>query len=280
MTENPIIKLDGITFSYPGALPVLKNLDFILSDGDRIGMIAPNGSGKTTFFHIIMGLLKPTAGRIEIFGQRVAEEEDFVAVRRRIGLLFQDADDQLFSPTVLEDVAFGPLNLGKSKEEAIAISRKTLSFLGLEGFEDRITIRLSGGEKRLVALATVLAMEPRAMLLDEPSAGLDEATKNRLIDILKNLDISYVIVSHEFDFLSEITDTIYTLHNGRIQVGHRRPPPRTCARPPVRPAPPQTSMTSRQSARCRSVHKLPYPQLPASGQVGVNRRNRLCGTYE
>jgi cobalt/nickel transport system ATP-binding protein len=218
LIENPIIKLAGITFSYPGALPVLKDLDFTLSDGDRIGMIAPNGSGKTTLFHIIMGLLKPTAGRIEIFGQRVAEEEDFVAVRRRIGLLFQDADDQLFSPTVLEDVAFGPLNLGKSKEEAIAISRKTRSFLGLEGFEDRITIRLSGGEKRLVSLATVLAMEPRAMLLDEPSAGLDEATKNRLIDILKNLDISYVIVSHEFDFLSEITDTIYTLQNGRIQV--------------------------------------------------------------
>jgi cobalt/nickel transport system ATP-binding protein len=218
LTENPIIKLDGITFSYPGALPVLKDLDFILSDGDRIGMIAPNGSGKTTLFHIIMGLLKPTAGRIEIFGQQVAKEEDFIAVRRRIGLLFQDADDQLFSPTVLEDVAFGPLNLGKSKEEAIAISSKTLSYLGLEGFEDRITIRLSGVEKRLVSLATVLAMEPRAMLLDEPSAGLDEATKNRLIDILKTLDISYIIVSHEFDFLSEITDTIYTLQNGRIQV--------------------------------------------------------------
>ena len=107
LTENPIIKLDGITFSYPGALPVLKDLDFTLSDGDRIGMIAPNGSGKTTLFHIIMGLLKPTAGRIEIFGQRVAEEEDFIAVRRRIGLLFQDADDQLFSPTVLEDVTEG-----------------------------------------------------------------------------------------------------------------------------------------------------------------------------
>ena len=218
MTQHPIIKLEGITFSYPGASPVLRDLDFTLQAGDRIGLIAPNGSGKTTLFHLIMGLLKPTAGRIEILGQRVAEEADFAAVRRRIGLLFQDADDQLFSPTVLEDVAFGPLNLGKSKEDAIAISRKTLSYLGLEGFEDRITIRLSGGEKRLVALATVLAMEPRAMLLDEPSAGLDEATKNRLIDILKNLDISYIIVSHEFDFLSEITDTIYTLQDGRIQV--------------------------------------------------------------
>ncbi|MFZ0612481.1 MAG: ABC transporter ATP-binding protein [Desulfobacterales bacterium] len=218
MPENPIIKLEGITFHYPGAAPVLKDLDFTLYARDRIGLIAPNGSGKTTLFHIIMGLLKPDAGRIEIFGRPAAVEADFAAARRRIGLLFQDADDQLFSPTVLEDVAFGPLNLGKSKAEAIAISRKTLSFLGLEGFEDRITIRLSGGEKRLVALATVLAMEPCALLLDEPSAGLDEATKNRLVDILKSLDISYVIVSHEFDFLSEITDRIYTLQNGRVQV--------------------------------------------------------------
>jgi len=218
MNDHPIIKLEGITFSYPTATPVLKDLDFSLYEEDRIGLIAPNGSGKTTFFHIIMGLLKPAAGLVEIFGTPVTEEKDFVTVRRRIGLLFQDADDQLFSPTVLEDIAFGPLNLGKSKEEAIAISRKTLSFLGLEGFEDRITMRLSGGEKRLVAMATVLAMEPQAMLLDEPSAGLDEATKFRLIDILKNLDISYVIVSHEFDFLAEVTDTLYTLHDGQIQV--------------------------------------------------------------
>ena len=218
MNKTPIIKLDGISFAYPGAPSVFQDLDFSLFERDRIGLIAPNGSGKTTLFHIIMGLLKPTAGRIEIFGQQVAEEKDFVAVRRRLGLLFQDSDDQLFSPTVLEDVAFGPLNIGKSKEEAIAISRKTLSFLGLNGFEDRITIRLSGGEKRLVSLATVLSMEPQAMLLDEPSAGLDEATKLRLIDILNNLDISYVIVSHEFDFLAEITDTINTLQDGRIQV--------------------------------------------------------------
>jgi cobalt/nickel transport system ATP-binding protein len=218
MNKVPIIKLERITFSYPGAAPVLQDLDLSLFENDRIGLIAPNGSGKTTLFHIIMGLLKPAAGHIEIFGRPVAEEKDFVMVRRQIGLLFQDADDQLFSPTVLEDVAFGPLNQGKSKEEAVAISRKTLSFLGLDGFEERITMRLSGGEKRLVAMATVLAMEPRAMLLDEPSAGLDEATKIRLSDILKNLDISYVIVSHEFDFLSEITDTIYTLQNGQIQV--------------------------------------------------------------
>jgi cobalt/nickel transport system ATP-binding protein len=214
--NNLIINLEEITFSFPGSAPVLNKLDFKFYQGDRIGLVAPNGSGKTTFFHIIMGLLKPDSGHMKIFGERVKEEKDFLAVRRRIGLLFQDADDQLFSPTVLEDVAFGPLNLGKTKDEAIAISLKTLAFLGLEGFENRITFKLSGGEKKLVALATVLALEPEVLLLDEPSAGLDETTKERLISILSDLDISYLIVSHEFDFLSEITDSIYTMKNRRI----------------------------------------------------------------
>lgn len=218
MEKKPIIELQDISFSYPGGSPVLRDLELRLYEQERIGLIAPNGSGKTTLFHIMMGLIKPSTGRITAFGRTVSTEKEFIEVRRRVGLLFQDADDQLFSPTVLEDVAFGPLNLGKSKAEAIEISRKTLSFLGLDGFEERITMKLSGGEKRLTALATVLAMEPRILLLDEPSAGLDEATKHRLIHILKVLDISYVIVSHEFDFLSEVTDKIYTLQNGRIEI--------------------------------------------------------------
>jgi cobalt/nickel transport system ATP-binding protein len=132
-----LINLKGVSFGYPGGQPVLRDLDFSLNSGDRVGIIAPNGSGKTTLFHLIMGLLKPLSGRIEIFGRHVREENDFTEVRRRIGLLFQDADDQLFSPTVLEDVAFGPLNLGKPKDEAIAVARRTLAFLGLDGFEDR-----------------------------------------------------------------------------------------------------------------------------------------------
>lgn len=218
MEKKPIIELQGICFSYPGGTPVFRDLAMSLYEKERVGLIAPNGSGKTTLFHIVMGLIKPSAGIITAFGRAVAGEKDFIEVRRRVGLLFQDSDDQLFSPTVLEDVAFGPLNLGKSKDEAVEISRKTLSFLGLSGFEERITTKLSGGEKRLVALATVLSMEPKVLLLDEPSAGLDEATKHRLIHILSALDISYVIVSHEFDFLSEVTDKIYTLQEGRIQI--------------------------------------------------------------
>lgn len=213
---EPLIRLRGIRFAYPGGNPVLNDLDFDLHPGDRIGLVAPNGSGKTTLFHLIMGLLKPDSGFIEIFGNPVSTEKDFISVRRKIGLLFQDADDQLFSPTVLEDVAFGPLNMGKSKDEAVAVSRRTLSFLGLSAFEDRITFRLSGGEKKLVSLATVLAMEPEILLLDEPMNGLDRETRVRLLDVLRSLDLTCMVISHDIDFLIESTDSIYTMENGGI----------------------------------------------------------------
>ena len=214
--KKTLIKLNQISYSYPDRPPVLDKLDFTFKQGEKVGLMAPNGTGKTTFFHIMMGLIKPGSGSIEIFNQPVEKEKDFVKIRRRIGLLFQDSDDQLFHPTVIEDVAFGPLNLGKTKEEAIEISKKTLEYLGLHDFENRITFKLSGGEKRLVALATILAMEPEILLLDEPSAGLDEKTKEHITGIFKDLAISYIVVSHELDFLSEITDSIHTLDQGKI----------------------------------------------------------------
>ena len=217
MIVSPVVlSLKKICFGYPGGQLILNDLDFHIHAGDRIGLVAPNGSGKTTLFHVAMGLLKPVSGTIEAFGKVRKKEADFVEVRRRIGLLFQDADDQLFSPTVLDDVAFGPLNLGKTREEAVNVAEKTLDFLGLTGFEDRVTHKLSGGEKRLVSLATVLAMEPEVLLLDEPSTGLDAATKEKLIDILNSLDLSLVFISHEFDFLSQTAQHIYTMENGRI----------------------------------------------------------------
>lgn len=214
-----LISLENIFFSYSGSEPVLKNLNFQFHDKDKIGLIGPNGSGKTTLFHLIMGLLKPDSGRLVIFGNQIREEKDFRPVRQKIGLLFQDSDDQLFSPTVLEDVAFGPLNLGKSRQEATNIAKKTLMILGLEGFEKRVTHKLSGGEKRLVSLATVLAMEPEILLLDEPTSGLDDKTKSRLTEALSDLNLSYIVISHEFDFLSETTSTIYSMAEGKILLG-------------------------------------------------------------
>ncbi len=214
----PLIRLRGITYTYDGGRSILDRLDFDLFSGDRIGLVAPNGSGKTTLFHVIMGLLKPQKGSIEIFGEIVRQEKEFRTVRQRVGLLFQDSDDQLFSPTVLEDVAFGPLNQGKNREEAIAISKRTLSFLGLDGFEDRMTFKLSGGEKRLVSLATILAMEPDVLLLDEPSTGLDKLTRERLAGVLNRLEKSYVLISHNSSFLLETTDRILTMEKGRIHL--------------------------------------------------------------
>ena len=221
-TSNPgatILTLDGLSFNYPERPGIINELDFSLRERDHIGIAAPNGSGKSTMFHLIVGLLRPTAGRILFNGNEIIKEVDFKGLRRQVGLLFQNADDQLFFPTVIEDVAFGPLNLGKSKTEALEISHQVLKRLDLSDFADRITFKLSGGEKRLVALATVLAMEPKVLLLDEPTAGLDHNTKHKLIDLLNSFtDLSYMVVSHEFDFLTETTDHIYTMENGRILV--------------------------------------------------------------
>ncbi|MGD9210541.1 MAG: ABC transporter ATP-binding protein [Desulfobacteraceae bacterium] len=215
--SSPLIHLSGICYSYPGALPVLKDLNLTIYAGQRIGLVAPNGSGKTTLFHVIMGLLKPDKGKIEIFGKEMVQEKNFSEIRQQIGLLFQDSDDQLFCPTVKEDVAFGPLNQGYSKDEAIEITQNTLKTLGLNEYEDRITFKLSGGEKRLVSLATVLAMQPKILLLDEPTTGLDRKTKGRLTEVIQSLSITLVVISHEFDFLSAVAKEVYTLEEGKIE---------------------------------------------------------------
>ena len=210
------IELENIHFAYRPGRPVLGGADFRLEAGEKVGLIGPNGSGKSTFLHIIMGLLRPSSGTVRLFGKPARSEEDFRQARTRIGFVFQNADDQLFSPTVLEDVAFGLINLGVKPAEARRRALETLKELDLQGFEDRITHRLSGGEKRMVALATVLAMKPDVLLLDEPNAGLDEKTYERIIRILEDLTIGYIIVSHEYDFLARTTQNIYSVQDGKI----------------------------------------------------------------
>jgi cobalt/nickel transport system ATP-binding protein len=215
-SSDILIELKQVAFGYSVERPVLQKLDFTLNEGEKAALLGANGSGKTTLFHLIMGLLMPDSGIMKIFGKERRERRDFDEVRRRIGLLFQDSDDQLFSPTVAEDIAFGPFNLGKSREEVLEIVKETLSLLGLEGFENRVTYKLSGGEKRLVALGTVLAMRPDVLLLDEPVIGLDEEHRSRFVTILKESALSYIIISHDRDFLREVTDMHYRLCEGAL----------------------------------------------------------------
>ena len=212
-----LINLKKISFVFPDGKRVLEDLDLCLKKNERFGLIGPNGSGKTTLFRLIMGLLKPTSGKLTILGREMIHKKDFVQIRQKVGLLFQDADDQLFSPTVLDDVAFGPLNQGKIPEEAKEISREILSSLGLENFEDRITYKLSGGEKKLVSLATVLAMKPEVLLLDEPTTGLDVETTKKIIQVLESIDVSSIIISHDMDFIQRTTGTIFSMVKGKIQ---------------------------------------------------------------
>ena len=216
--KESIIRLLNLSFAYPSRDYIFNKLNFNFLKGERIGLVGPNGSGKTTLFHLIMGLLHSTEGEIEIFGKKRKIENDFYEVRERIGLLFQDPDDQLFSPTVAEDIAFGPLNLRKNRELIKEILKDTLETLGLVGFEDRITYNLSYGEKRLVSLATVWAMQPEVLLLDEPVTWLDEKTIEKIVQILNNNpNLSYIIVSHDKDFLKKTTTHIYRIDDGEIK---------------------------------------------------------------
>ncbi|UWQ03482.1 energy-coupling factor ABC transporter ATP-binding protein (plasmid) [Aliiroseovarius crassostreae] len=212
----PLIELEDIHFAYPGLDPVLEGAALRLEPGERLSLVGPNGAGKSTLLKIIMGLITPMSGTVKAFGKPCIAEADFHEMRRRVGLVFQDADDQLFCPTVAEDVAFGPLNLGKSKYEALAIVDRVLSRLGLIHLRDRVTHKLSGGEKRLVTLATVLAMEPEVLILDEPTNALDPDNYARLIEILKGLDQAILLVSHVPEFRSEIAPEGYRLEGRKL----------------------------------------------------------------
>lgn len=215
-SDESFFKVTGLSYRYPRRGVVLDQVDFELKRGERVALTGPNGAGKTTFLHLLVGLKKPKTGQIWAFGQTRNDEKEFVEVRARAGFLFQDPDDQLFCPTVLEDVAFGPLNLGKSRTEALQIAKDTLALLGMAEFEERITHQLSGGEKRMITLAAVLAMEPDVLLLDEPSNALDVKARQRLIDTLLSLPQAMVIVSHDADFVDQLSTRELRLENAAL----------------------------------------------------------------
>jgi cobalt/nickel transport system ATP-binding protein len=212
-----MIELIDLAYTYPGAkFPTLDGVSVTLGK-DRVGFVGPNGGGKTTLLHAIMGLLFPFGGSILFQGTELKKEKSFHALRRQVGLVFQNASDQLFCPTVLDDVAFGPLNLGLSVDEARERSRQALSAVGLKGYEEKGTHTLSGGEERLLALATVLSMQPKFLFLDEPTNDLSPQMRLRLIQVLRGLPMPYAVVSHDWDFLLQTTDSYQLVENGKVK---------------------------------------------------------------
>lgn len=214
--DDPLIALRDVRFAYGADRPVLAGVDLAVAAGERIALLGANGSGKTTLLHLIVGLLRPQGGQIDAFGGVRRVEADFVDVRRQAGLLFQDPEDQLFCPTVIEDVAFGPINLGLPDDEAHLLAGEALATLALAGYEDRITYKLSGGEKRLVSLAAVLAMRPKVLLLDEPTANLDARARRRLIDALADRPEAMLLVTHDLDMVRRLAGRAALLADGRI----------------------------------------------------------------
>jgi len=215
--NSNLIELSNIRFGYPTNPRLLDGLNFTVKQGDRIGIIGPNGCGKTTLLHIIMGLTKPHQGYVRILGRERVSQDDFAEVREKIGFLFQDSDDQLFCPSVREEIAFGPLNFRKKHDEVETIINDSLVRVGLSGFEQRAPYNLSGGEKRRLALATILAMKPRILLLDEPTLGLDEPTVEKTVEILQNPQLSYIIISQNKEFLHRTTTRSCTIENGLVK---------------------------------------------------------------
>jgi cobalt/nickel transport system ATP-binding protein len=214
-----LLALENVTVAR-GDRMVLNDISMSLSANERLALVGANGTGKTTLLRTLVGLEKPAQGTVYAFGEPRSTEKSFREVRAKAGFLFQDPEDQLFCATVLDDVAFGPLNLGKSQAAANAIARDTLEELGLASLANRITHHLSGGEKRLVSLAAVLAMQPQVLLLDEPTNALDEEHLERLQTILLSLSTAMVIVSHDKYFLGRLATGVVVLRDGRLSPGH------------------------------------------------------------
>ncbi len=211
----PALEVRGLAFTYPDGSPALRGVDLTIRRGERVALLGPNGAGKTTLVLHLNGILRPQRGSVVVGGLPVAEA-NLREIRRRVGIVFQDPDDQLFMPTVREDVAFGPANLGLRGEELEARVRTALEAVGMEDHADRAPHHLSFGQRRRVAVATVLAMEPEILVLDEPSSNLDPAGRRELADILRGLDITILMVTHDLPYALELCPRAVVMNRGTI----------------------------------------------------------------
>ncbi len=210
------LHFDAVTFAYPDGSSALVDVSLRVHRGEAVGLIGPNGAGKTTLFQCANGLLMPQRGTVRVLETSTAEKAALPAIRRKVGLIFQYPDDQLFCTSVYEDVAFGPLNCGLERDE---IDRRVREALGIVGIEETLWRKpphhLSGGQKRSVAIAGVLAMQPDVLLLDEPATNLDHRGRRALVDLLGRLDVTFVLATHDLELVRETCRRVVLMDAGR-----------------------------------------------------------------
>jgi len=226
----PVMELYDISYTYPDGTEALKNITAKIFSGESIAIAGPNGAGKSTLLLIMAGLLAPSSGEVKIFeriidGKMINDVKKMYEVRKRIGIVFQDPDVQLFSSTVHDDVAFGPIHLGMNMDEIESKVGDTLKFLGLEHVAEKHPYELSGGEKRKAAIATVLVSSPEVLLLDEPTADLDPKSRKEFVELLKKLKEggkTIVIATHDMEVLPEIAERIIVIDREKVTEGPAR----------------------------------------------------------
>ena len=211
----PSLEVAGLAFAYPDGHQALFGVDLTVQHGERVAVLGPNGAGKTTLVLHLNGILTAGAGTVRVAGLPVAPE-NLLEIRRRVGIVFQDPDDQLFMPTVRDDVAFGPANLGVSGSELDDRVHEALRQVGMEAFIDRPPHHLSFGQRRRVAVATVLAMGPEILVLDEPSSNLDPASRRELAEVVLALDVTVLMVTHDLPYALELCPRSVVLSGGVI----------------------------------------------------------------
>jgi cobalt/nickel transport system ATP-binding protein len=211
----PVLDVRGLAYAYPDGHQALYGVDLHVHAGERVALLGPNGAGKTTLVLHLNGILTAGAGSVAVSGLPVTKHH-LQEVRRRVGVVFQDPDDQLFMPTVRDDVAFGPQNLGVKGAALDARVMQALDKVGMADFADRPPHHLSFGQRRRVAVATVLAMEPEILVLDEPSSNLDPASRRELADILRGLDVTVLMVTHDLPYAFELCPRSVVLSGGVI----------------------------------------------------------------
>jgi cobalt/nickel transport system ATP-binding protein len=216
VTTEPLIQVRDLTYRYPQGPTALDGISFEVMEGESVALIGPNGAGKTSLFLCLSGVIKPTASRLRVGGLNVLDVPERKRLPEQVGIVFQDSDDQLFNSTLFDDVAFGPLNLGLSPDEVRQRVTEALGRVGLAGMGERVPFHLSGGEKRRAALAGVLAMRPRLLLLDEPSMFLDPRGRRELIKLINGLDGTRILASHDLEMILETCRRAMLLDRGRL----------------------------------------------------------------